>query len=40
MNLSLDGLRGSLTEYFIVWKNKTDIISAIEAQEVGCLAIS
>lgn len=35
INLSFEALFGSFTEYFIVWKKRTDIISAIDAQEVG-----
>lgn len=35
MNLSLEALFGSLTEYLIVWKKRTDIISAIDAHDVG-----
>lgn len=37
INRSLLGLRGSLTLYRITRKNSTDIISAAEQQEVGCL---
>lgn len=37
MNRSFEASLGRSTEYFIVWKKSTDIISAIEAQEVGWL---
>lgn len=37
INLSFDAPRGSLIVYFIVWKNNTDMISAMEQHDVGCL---
>lgn len=38
MKRSLEGSRGLLTEYRIVWKNNTDMISAIDAHDVGWLS--
>ena len=37
INLSEEGSIGSLVRYLITLKNKTDKISAHEADEVGCL---
>ena len=37
MKRSLEASFGLLTEYFIVWKKRTDMISAIDAHEVGWL---
>jgi len=35
ISLSFDGSFGADNLYFIVWKKSTDIISAIEAHDVG-----
>lgn len=37
MKRSLETSRGTLTEYCMVLKNNTDMISAIEAHDVGWL---
>lgn len=37
INRSLDASKGVLTLYLIEWNHKTDIISAIEAHDVGWL---
>lgn len=37
MNLSAEASLGAEILYRIVWKNSTDMISAMDAHDVGCL---
>jgi hypothetical protein len=39
MKRSLDGSLGLDSLYLITWKKRTDIASAIEEHDVGCLEV-